>query len=47
MIDSWRKELDILYKERDVNIDLLKATMQMYGHEVEKFAKLHEELDAL
>ena len=47
MIDSWRKELDILYKEREVDIDLLKATMQMYNNEVEKFAKLHEDLDAM
>ena len=47
MIDNWRKDIETLYSQTDIDIPHLKVKLQMYNNEVEKFTELHEELDEL
>ena len=47
MIDNWRKEIMNISLRRETDMHQIRATLLMYDNEVQKFSKLHQELDDL
>ena len=47
LISAWQQELQTFYGQHDIEMHQLRATLQMYDNEVEKFMDLHDSLDQL